>query len=228
MSKRPKGEKPHANVDECLLLVEDKRKKARTAMHGLIAALVKDPYNIYIVPFILDYLANMIYCIELMLKVLSDSWTSHDIAAMYEKVFQRTYDDHVMKEITIALRDQKYLFEPCGVLWQHVGTIELLYGELSEKLNEEHCLYEVSKQVTIPVEFLAFLRDNANRFYRKGKEDLRDKEAIDSMSPQEIHERASREWKEDMDKLQASLTEWMKPDRIFTAQYQAIGTRHLD
>ena len=186
------AEKPHAIVDECLLLVEDKRKKARTAMHGLIAALVNDPYNIYIVPFILDYLTNMVYCIELMLKVLANSWRSHDIAAMYEKIFERKYDDHIMKEITTALRDQKYLFEPCGVLWKHVGTIELLYSELSERLNHEHSLYDVSKQVTIPVEFLAFLRDNANRFYRKAKEDLRDKRAIESLSPQEIHDRAAR------------------------------------
>jgi hypothetical protein len=96
MSKGPKAEKPHANVDECLLLVQDKRGKARTAMHGMIAALVNDPYNIYIVPFILEYLTNMIYCIELMLKVLSGSWRSHDIATMYEKVFQGSQTRNLM------------------------------------------------------------------------------------------------------------------------------------
>jgi hypothetical protein len=160
--------KPHAGEDECLLLIQMKRKVARAAMNKIILAFGEMPLKLPDVLTILEYLTNMVYCIELMLKMLSQDWGSHKVACMYETVFGVAHSNPaLMKEIEDAVKSQKYLFEPHGGLLANIADMESLYTELIAKIRENRKAFSVTKQIEVPKQFLAYLRDNFKRFYRK-------------------------------------------------------------
>jgi len=111
-------DKPHADTNECLLLILLKRKSAKEALRTILMEFALPPHHSPSVVLILEYLTEMVYCIELMLKLLSGEWQSHSVAAMYQTVFKQPHPDpDLLTDIKTALRDQKYLFEPNGVYW---------------------------------------------------------------------------------------------------------------
>jgi hypothetical protein len=158
--------KPHATTDECLLLVCLKREKALAAMKEILLSACQTQPGHADILLILEYLTNMVYCLEIMLKVLSGNWNSHNVGLMYEKVYGKPHaSEALMDGITVALRDQKYLFEPNGGLLSQVGDLEKLYDQLRRKLHNAYKTFGVSQQIPAPESFVAYLRDNVARFY---------------------------------------------------------------
>jgi hypothetical protein len=158
--------KPHASPDECLLLIRLKRENAKASLQKIIVEFAWPPHHAPGVLLILEYLTNMVYCIELMLKLLSDNWRSHDISGMYQTVVNRPHPDpEVLAEIKTAINDQKYLFEPNGGLLAKVPELEALYQELVIRVREHHPIYNVQADILVPPRLLAYLRDNLPLFY---------------------------------------------------------------
>lgn len=156
--------KSHATEDECLLLIKLKRQRATGAMKKILVKFGLPPHHAPDVVTILDYLTNMVYCIELMLKLLSSNWESHNVGKMYEAAFGRAHPNRLMmKEIEAALRDQKYLFEPMGGLIAQIADMESLYDELIEGIRKKHGTLRVEVSVPAPSNFFDYLRSNAGR-----------------------------------------------------------------
>lgn len=158
--------KSHATVDECLLLIKLKREAAFAAMKKILVGFGLPPHHAPDVITMLDYLTNMVYCIELMLKLLSDDWVSHNVAKMYETAFGRPHaNQQMMAEIKTALLDQKYLFEPKGGLISQVADMEKLNDELVHELRKKHDILRVEVSIPAPPEFMTYLRTNAGRIF---------------------------------------------------------------
>src|SRR5262249_10405895 len=129
-------------------------------------ALGTVPSEVPSVVVLLEYLSNMVYALELMLKLLSDDWGSHDFAGMYQHVYGSDHTDPaLMQYLQEAVKDQKYLFEPSRSLGGYIKEIEELYDALWEKIRAQHARYEVAKTVKLPMSFAKYLRDNLERFY---------------------------------------------------------------
>ena len=161
-------DKPHADTDECLLLILLKRKNAKEALRRILMEFALPPHHNPSVVVVLEYLTNMVYYVELTLKLLSGEWKSHDVAGMYQTVFKQPHPDpDLMAEIKTALRDQKYLFEPNGGLLAKVEGLENLGDELMDKVRERHPVYNVQTDIPAPASFLPYLRANIHRFYTK-------------------------------------------------------------
>jgi hypothetical protein len=202
-------EKPHASADECLLLIQLKRKNARAAMNVIITTFSEMPKNLPDVLAVLDYLTNMVYCVELMLKLLADSWNDHDVAKLYEAVFAIPHPNStLMKEIERALKSQKYLFEPNSGLLVNIADMEALYTELITRIREDRKRFSVAKSAPMPKEFLLYIRHNFQRFYRKEGPSTRDGSiSPDAMAAfQQIVER-------ELTALPVNLERWLQSEQ---------------
>ena len=73
----------HASDEECLLLIKLKRQHAKAAMKDIVVRFGLPPHYLPKIPTILEYLTNMVYCLELMLKLLSGNWRTHNVGAMW-------------------------------------------------------------------------------------------------------------------------------------------------
>jgi hypothetical protein len=165
--------KPHATEDECRLLIEMKRKAARAAMWRVMSDLGSSPTIAPRIEDVLTYLTNMVYCVELMLKLLSGDWRSHDVGTMYQAVFgTRHGDEGLMRHIKDALVDQKYLFEPNGGLLADLTGLEHLFDELRQALTSRRSGYHVLREVVPPPNFFVFVRDHLGTFYDQGEIEL--------------------------------------------------------
>jgi hypothetical protein len=159
-------EKPHATADECLLLIRLKRDHAKAALQKIIVEFAGPLHHVPSVVTLLDYLTSMVYCIELMLKLLSGNWRSHHIATMYKEVFGEPHPDPTLiADITTAIIDQKYLFHPSGGLAAKVEDLEALYQALISRVRERHPMFNVQVDIPAPPNLLPFLRDNLALYY---------------------------------------------------------------
>jgi hypothetical protein len=120
----------------------------------------------------------MVYGIELLLKVLSEDWgpdgtkktaMGHDVGRMYEKVFGRAYTkSDLMKRLSSAIRNQKFLYEPDGGLRDRMPEIEELWDELTQEYYQRHwgAKSHVFKEVKMDSAFAQYLLNNIPRFWR--------------------------------------------------------------
>ena len=160
--------KAHASVDESLLLIKIKRRNAMAAMKEIVIGIGLPPHYYPNILTVLDYLTNNVSCIELMLKLLSGDWQSHQVGKMYETIFGKPHANLLlMDEICTALRDQKYLFEPNDGLLAHIGDLENLYDDVKSKLVEKYKKFFVHASIVAPATFAVYLRDHVSRFYSK-------------------------------------------------------------
>lgn len=137
-------------------------------MRQIVVGFGLEPHEYPGILLILDYLTNMAYCVEMMLKLLSDDWNSHKVGEMYQKVFGAAHPNPtLMKEITTAVRHQKYLFEPNGGLMAEIEDLEKLYDKLKSEVRKKYDAFEVWEEVTAPPQFTAYLLNNITRFYKK-------------------------------------------------------------
>src|SRR5688572_28686519 len=103
--------KPHGTTDEILLLIAIRRKSAWQSMQQIVKGYGPPPSTIPSIALLSNYFMNMVFCIELMLKQLSDDWASHDIPDMYQTAIGSAHGSpQLLQDIRSAIMDQKYLF----------------------------------------------------------------------------------------------------------------------
>ena len=194
-------------MDECLLLILTKRKAALSAL-GKIVTEFGRTNRVPDVLTILDYLTNMVYCVELMLKVLSDKWSTHNVGEMYKDAFgERHTNGDMMAEITTALRNQKYLFVPNGGLLLHVADLEKLHYDLRMKMLEKTSYFKVDIDIAAPANFLAFLRDNIVLFHPQTNVRIAPPSAIKLEAVQDHY---PKNLVEDLKRIQKTFDEYIK------------------
>ena len=160
--------KPRASDDELLLLIAIRRQTARESMRQVVEGYGTHPNLVPSIALLSNYFMNMVFCLELMLKLLSGNWRSHDVGAMYQTVFGSQHSSQqLMQDIKSAIMDQKYLFEPASGLDSNVPDLEKLYDEVLSKLKDSHPQFSITKTVSLPKAFTEYIRDNAERFSRK-------------------------------------------------------------
>ncbi len=87
---------------------------------------------------LLDYFVNMVYALELVMKVLAKDWDvpgkskyRHDVGEMYRAIFGRPHSDPAfMRELQSAIVDQKFNYEPVHGLINRIECMEDLWDEL--------------------------------------------------------------------------------------------------
>jgi hypothetical protein len=124
---------------------------------------------------VLDYLSNMAYTLELMLKLHSGNWRTHEVHNMYEEIFGQPHpNEDFMDYLKVALTDQKYLFAPAsdstaptdGTIAHYIPEMESLFDDLLLKMREQHRQFGILKKIKLPLTFGEFLRDNPGRFFK--------------------------------------------------------------
>ena len=83
--------KPRANDDGVLFLVKLRRKNAVAAFRQVVEGFTSFPAKVPSMTLLLDYMSNMLSSLELMLKLLTGNWTSHDVQGMYTTVFNSSH-----------------------------------------------------------------------------------------------------------------------------------------
>jgi hypothetical protein len=107
--------------DEAIYMVRIKRRRAKEAMAQIVESYgVISNEPVPGLEVLLDYFVNMVYGLELLLKVMAKDWDAagkskfrHKVGDMYEAVFNRAHPDPTfMKELEEAILDQKFVCEP--------------------------------------------------------------------------------------------------------------------
>jgi hypothetical protein len=160
--------KPHGSNDEILLLISIRRQSALESMRQIVEGYGEPPHRIPSIAALNNYFTNMVFCIELMLKLLSNNWQSHDAGAMYLTVFRTAHaSPQLMQNIKSAIMDQKYLFEPAAGLDTNVPELEKLYTDVLSKLSQTFPKFSIKMTVSLPKSFAEFISDSAERYCRK-------------------------------------------------------------
>jgi len=159
--------KPRASDSEILFLITIRRQTAWESMRNIVEGFGTPPHHIPSVTLLSNYFMNMVFCIELMLKLLSRNWTSHDVGSMYQAVFGNSHpSSQLLQDVRSAIVDQKYLFEPVSGLSGSVPELESLYDEILIKLKGRFPDFSIASTVTLPNSFTEYIRDHAARFCR--------------------------------------------------------------
>lgn len=162
--------KQKPTTPEALLLIRIKRDRAKAAMDQIvkrICVISNQPETGLDV--LLEYLTNMVYALELLLKVMADDWSSHDVGKMYQKVFDRPHSaPDLMPTLKKAIVDQKFIYEPADRLLDHIPELEALWDELTTEFYQRRWMENttVQREVFAPPKLMDFLQANLPRFYR--------------------------------------------------------------
>ncbi len=160
--------KPRASDDGVLYLIQKRRKEAKEAMYQVVQRFLKFPVRIPSITFLIDYLSDMVSCIELSLKLLSGNWGSHDVAGMYRDIFGMDYaKSDLMDRLERAIKDQKYLIEPASGIDAKIPEMEELFESLSELLKDRFGSYTVEIDHELTRSVCEFIRDRAGVFYHR-------------------------------------------------------------
>src|SRR5262249_13968800 len=156
---------------EALLLIRMKRDRAKAAMDQIVKRLgviSNEPEPGLEV--LLDYLTNMVYALELLLKVMADDWRTpgksqfgHHVAEMYQEIFGRPHAcPDLMTILERAILNQKFIYEPADRLIDHIPELEALWDELTTEFYQRRWMEDtwVQRKVVAPPGFIQFLRDN--------------------------------------------------------------------
>jgi hypothetical protein len=171
---QPKQNPTHT---EALLLIRMKRDRAKAAMDQIVkrfGVISNEPEPGLEV--LLDYLTNMVYALELLLKVMANDWRTpgksqfgHNVGRMYEEIFGRSHAcPTFMTVLERAIRNQKFIYEPADRLMDHIPELEALWDELTTEFYQRRWMEDTTVQLEVvaPPEFIQFLRANLHRFYQ--------------------------------------------------------------
>jgi hypothetical protein len=164
------------SYDEAIYLATVKRRLAKQAMskiverYGIISNVPNPGLDV-----LLDYFTNMVYGIELLMKVLANDWDvpdkskyGHDVGKMYEAIFGTPYSkSDLMRHLLNAIKDQKYIYEPGDNLLDRVPEIENLWDELKAEYYRRNYgkTIPLQKVVKMDEDFGQYLLANIERFY---------------------------------------------------------------
>lgn len=162
---------------EALLLIRMKRDRAKAAVDKIVkrfGVISNEPEPDLEV--LLDYLTNMVYALELLLKVMADDWRipgksqfGHRVGDMYQEIFGRSHVcPDLMTVLEGAILNQKFIYAPADRLMDHIPELENLWDELTTEFYKRRWMEDttVQREVVAPAGFIQFLRDNLPRFYR--------------------------------------------------------------
>ena len=161
--------------DEAIYMVRVKRRRAKEAMSAIVqryGIISHEPAPGLEV--LLDYFMNMVYGLELLLKVMAKDWETpgkskfgHKVGKMYDAVFSRPHPDPAfMKEVEDAILDQKFICEPAKGLMDRVEAVEALWDELKAEYRKRSWeqVSTVHKEVKADASFGQYLLRNVDRF----------------------------------------------------------------
>jgi hypothetical protein len=164
------------SYSEAIYMAKIKREKAKAALAAVIeryGVISNEPQPGLDV--LLDYYNNMVYGLELLLKVLSKDWDAagqsrfrHDVGKMYLEIFKRCYTkSDLMDLLKQAILDQKYIYEPGDKLLDRVPELEELWDELKMEFYQRNfgSKEALVKEVTMGSDFAQYLVANVARFY---------------------------------------------------------------
>jgi hypothetical protein len=162
---------------EALLLIRMKRDRAKAAMDQIVKRFGVISYEPEPgLEVLLDYLTNMVYALELLLKVMANDWRTpgkshfgHRVGDMYQEIFGRPHAcPDLMPVLERAILNQKFIYEPADRLMDHIPELEALWDELTTAFYQRRWMEDttVQREVVAPPGFLQFVRDNFPRFYR--------------------------------------------------------------
>jgi hypothetical protein len=160
---------------EAIYMVRIKRQRAKDAIDSIIAR-----YSVWSkepapgMEVLLDYFVNMVYALELLMKVLAKDWDmpgkskyGHRVGDMYEAIFGRPHSDPAfMQELKDAIQDQKFIYEPANGLLNRIECMEDLWDELKLEYMRGAWgkLSTVNKEVQTDDAFGQYLLRNIERF----------------------------------------------------------------
>lgn len=163
------------SYEEAIYMVRIKRKRAKEVIAKIITrygAISNEPAPGLEV--LIDYFVNMVYGLELLLKVLSDDWRKpgkthfgHKVGKMYKEVFSREHSNQeFITELENAILDQKFLCEPAKGLMNRIDAIESLWDELVQhyKLKYHGKINKVQIDIRADADFGMYLAQNPYRF----------------------------------------------------------------
>ncbi len=170
----------HPTHPEAHLLIRMKRERAKTAMDQIVkrfSVISNEPEPGLEV--LLDYLTNMVYALELLLKVMSNDWRKpgrsmfgHRVGEMYQEVFGRPHArPDLMAILERAILNQKFIYGPADRLMDNIPELESLWDELAAEFCRCKWMEDTTVQceVVAPPAFIQFLRNNLPRFYKAEK-----------------------------------------------------------
>lgn len=163
--------------EEALYLAGRKRKAAVAAL-GEIVSTFRHSLNTPLpsLTSLLDYYNNMIYAIELLLKVASDDWKDagkskncHNVRKMYSDAFGREYGNpNLLDAIKDGIVNQKFLLEPATGLGERIPHLEDLWEDIVGKYVASNWAknIDVRKEATIPAATLAYISANLEKYFQ--------------------------------------------------------------
>jgi hypothetical protein len=163
--------------DEAIYMIRLKRERAKEAIEKIIVRYsVISNEAVPGMDVLLDYFVNMVYALELLLKVLAKDWDvpgqtkyGHKVGKMYEAVLGHPHvDPTLMKELEDAIVNQKFIYEPTTGLLNRVEALEKLWDELKREYMKGAWGKKstVQKQVRADASFGNYLANNVDRFTR--------------------------------------------------------------
>jgi hypothetical protein len=167
---------------------------------------------------ILDYLTNLIMCLEMMLKLLSDDWDSHKVGTMYQTVTKKPYPNQaLMESLKQAIMSQKYLLSPAAGIVDHIPELEELSDSLYERIKEEYRGYYTEVGQLLPDNFGQFLLKNVEKYYRSKHITFTPGENLENWM-----ERARKAYDAEVAQIKSTLGEHLSKGRkIALSQIQA-------
>jgi hypothetical protein len=165
-----KTNKPHGTDSEILLLIHLKRERAVESMCKILSPFKGEGGKTYLPSpvFLLDYLTNMVFAIELVLKLLADNWKDHEVSDLYKAVFRTDYKDAaLLNAIRAAILNQKYFAKPREGLQDRIPDLERLYKSLMRRLCVKYQHFTVHTDVVIPEAVGQYLLANLPDFFEK-------------------------------------------------------------
>jgi hypothetical protein len=160
--------KPKPTTVEALLLARLKRARARESLAKIVKRLAQISNEPEAgLEVLLDYLNSMVQAIELLLKVLSNDWQTHDVAEMHRTVFGRDHQSpQFMQTLFDAIKNQKYLFGPAPGLIDYIPEMEVVWDELVWEFDKQSGwdIFSHFSDVSAPPSLVEFLGSNIARF----------------------------------------------------------------
>ena len=160
--------KQRASDDGVLFLIQLRRQNAKEAFAEVVRGFLTFPVKTPRLTLLLDYLTNMVSCLELMLKFLSGDWNSHKVDEMYKTVFGADYTkSDLLLRLKEATMSQKYLVEPANNIANLLPEIEDLYEKLHGEIRSRHSQFGLEVEIDLDLGVGEYLRDNAMKFHKR-------------------------------------------------------------
>lgn len=159
--------------DEAAYMVTEKRRRARLAITKIMESYASKCIRLRL-ESLLDYFSNMVYAIELLMKILARQWDAgkpkpnHNVADMYKEIFGREHaQPDLMAGIKEAILDQKFLIHPKACLLDRLPDLERLWDELSVAYDKQNSwTNKVAKDgIELDLNSIRFLTDNVGKLY---------------------------------------------------------------